>query len=777
MSFKIRVILLVFVCCSWLTSYTQLGMGEWRMHISPNNAIGVVKANNAIYAALPGGVLEYDLTAGEKTTMTAANFLSDVNISAIGHDQQTDMVCIGYTNGNLDIFDKETVYNLPAILTSSVSGVKRINNMTGRNKEMFLATGFGIVVINLEKREVKDTYYPTGGLQQVIDVTFANDSIYALTPNKIYSALASNLFLADPAQWNELANIPDYISTGSYNVLTAFNNELYLGYNDEIYNSDTLFKIENGQLDVVLDELELFGLSVTNEKLVVGLDGSLKIFNTDLEEEQAIFQYNHTSFPGPVTAVFDEGFYYIADRRSGLVRAQNAFSSLNIDFEGPRYSSSYRVDWQAGKLGVAAGRLNANNPAFSNEGGASFQDELWTSINPGNQPMLQGAAIWDFISVAVNPNNTDEIAFGTYSGIPLVVSDNGTTITDTFGFSNSNIEPTVLGNGWGQVTDITYDNDGNMWFLNASTQRPLKVYTEEGEWLDFNLGNSVSNRLTRRLLIDNNGYKWFGVEGAGVMAFDDNGTLGDASDDRYRILNTGENSGNLPSSTVEAIAVDLDNNIWVGTEEGMRVLFNSFNVFDAAAGEYNFQRLLIEFGENVEIVLGTTHITDIEIDGANRKWIGTQNAGVFLFSSDGLELIENFTAQNSPLLSNAILDIAIDQNTGETYFVTDEGMISYRSDASQGDRNYANVKVFPNPVYPDYFGPITIQGIASNSMVKITDLSGKLVYETQSNGGTAVWDGLTLDGKRATTGVYLIWTAVDLEGVRGRAVGKVVFVN
>lgn len=777
MKITMRAILLVFICSSYFISHSQLGMGEWRMHISPNNAIGVAKANNAIYAALPGGILEYDLTAGEKTIMTAANFLSDVDISAIGHNIETDLVCVGYANGNLDILKNETVFNLPAILNSSVSGIKRVNNMTSRNKEMFLATGFGIVVLNLDKREVKDTYYPTGGLQQVVDVAFANDSIYALTPNKIYSALASNLFLADPSQWNELASIPDYTSTGAYNALTSFNNELFLGYSDEIYNSDTLFKFDNSELEVVLDGLELYGLSVSNEKLIIGMDGELKILNTDLSEDQSIFQYTHGAFPGPRSAVYDDGFYYIADRRSGLVRAQNAFSSLNINFEGPRFSSSYRVDWQSDKLGVASGRLNANNPAFSNDGGFTFEEEKWVSINQSNQSLLQGAAVWDFIAVGVNPVNPDEVAYGTYSGVPLLLSSDGVTITDTFGFSNSLIESHSLGNGWGQITDLKYDNEGNLWVLNSSCQRPLKVYTADGEWLDFNLGNSISNRLTRRLVIDDNGYKWFGVEGAGVMAFDDNGTLDDPSDDRYRLLNTGENTGNLPSSTVEGMAVDLDNNLWVGTDEGMRVLFNSFNVFDASTGESNFQRLLIEFGENVEIVLGTTHITSMEIDGANRKWIGTQNAGVFLFSPDGLELIENFTAQNSPLLSNTILDIAIDQNTGETYFVTSEGMISYRSDASSGDRNYTNVKVFPNPVYPDYFGPVTIQGIASNSMVKVTDLSGKLVFETQSNGGTAVWDGLTVDGKRATTGVYLIWTSIDIEGVKGRSVGKVVFVN
>jgi hypothetical protein len=216
----------------------------------------------------------------------------------------------------------------------------------------------------------------------------------------------------------------------------------------------------------------------------------------------------------------------------------------------------------------------------------------------------------------------------------------------------------------------------------------------------------------------------------------------------------------------------------VGTTEGMRVLYASRNVFDGAPGTFNFQRLLIEFGEAVEIVLGTTHITAIAVDGANRKWFGTANSGVFLFSPDGLTLLENFTAQNSPLLSNAILDIAIDQNNGEVYFATDRGLVSFRGDASRGDITYSNVKVFPNPVLPTYEGMVTIQGIAANSEVRITDMSGKLVFKTRSNGGTATWDGRTLDGQRATTGVYLIFTAVDSQNVTGgRHVGKVVFIN
>lgn len=271
--------------------------------------------------------------------------------------------------------------------------------------------------------------------------------------------------------------------------------------------------------------------------------------------------------------------------------------------------------------------------------------------------------------------------------------------------------------------------------------------------------------------------KWLGFRNGGILAYNHGSSIENAADDKYKVFNTGANTGDLPSNEIEAIAADFDNNIWIGTPEGMRVLYNSSNVFDAGLGEYNFQKLLIEYGENVEIVLGTTHITSIKIDGANRKWIATGNSGVFLLSSDGLEVLKVFTKENSPLLSNTVYDLAINHTTGEVFFLTEDGIISYRSDASQGDIEYEEVKVFPNPVYPEMQGPITIQGIAYDSDVKITDVSGKLIYKTKSNGGTATWNGKTMTGERVKTGVYLIWTSIDDYEFKGRYVGKVLVIE
>jgi hypothetical protein len=226
---------------------------------------------------------------------------------------------------------------------------------------------------------------------------------------------------------------------------------------------------------------------------------------------------------------------------------------------------------------------------------------------------------------------------------------------------------------------------------------------------------------------------------------------------------------------VNAVAVDFDNEIWIGTDNGFAVLYNSESAFGAAAGDYNAQRIKVDFEGNVEYVLGNTNITDIEVDGGNRKWFGTANSGIILLSADGQEVIEQYSTDNSPLISNTIIDLKLDQSTGELFIVTDKGLVSYRTDATYEDPDYTAVNVFPNPARPEFEGPITIQGVRYNSDVKITDVAGNLVYKTASNGGTATWNGKNINGEKVSTGVYLIWTAAN-EG-KGRYVGKVLVVH
>jgi len=243
-----------------------------------------------------------------------------------------------------------------------------------------------------------------------------------------------------------------------------------------------------------------------------------------------------------------------------------------------------------------------------------------------------------------------------------------------------------------------------------------------------------------------------------LFAFDMNGTLDDESDDRYEKFNVVDVNNKIISNNVFSFAEDHDGNIWVGTDKGIVVYYTPSRVFDE--GLFYGQQIIVPRNDGTglaDILLGTEKVTAIAVDGANRKWVGTAKAGVFLFSDDGLENIHHFTTENSPLLSNNILDIAIDGEKGTLYFGTDKGLISYKSTAIDGKDNFRDVYVYPNPVREDYQGEIVITGLVGNVNVKITDITGNIVYETTALGGQAIWDGKTFSGDRVHTGIYMIF--------------------
>lgn len=769
--------LVLFLFFTVLTSAinAQVGMGEWRMFPSPNIVKDVVAGNGNVYGLLETGILEYDETAHEQTLWTAANFLSAVRTTAIAYDASNNILVVGYQNGNIDLIQKNSVYNIPAIYNAQINGNKEINDIEIEGNEAYISTGVGIVVLDINKREIKDTYNPSSDNEEYIDVTFSQDSIYVLTKTQLFVGSKANQFLADPSQWTINTLVPQYDSVGYYQNVVSFSGNLFLSFrNTTVGNSDTIFKISNLTRSVFMDDFTCRDIQKDGNKLIVSRWGAISVYDNALTPETTIFQYKNGGSIIPNGACFENGIYYIADNNNGLVQAKNSWNSEKISFPGPRYNSAYRVKWTDGRLSIACGGMDGKVPTFSKDGGSTEKEGKWLSTSVYTSPTLNGSDTWDFLSTAIDPTNSDIVAYGTNSAVPLIITNKG-TVVDTFGFSNSLLEKNS--SGWARISDMCYDDDGNLWMLNSGGNNPLKVLTKDGQWYQFDLGNSAKNKYTGRIIIDQNNVKWLCLEGLGIIAFDNGDNIADKSDDKYKVFTTAVNYGNLPSNVVQAIAADIDNNIWIGTPEGMRILYNTDDIMDASPGDYDFQKLLIQYGANVEIVLGYTNITALQVDGGNRKWIGTSTAGVFLLSPDGMEVDKKFTTDNSPLLDNSILDIGLDRSTGITYFVTSKGLIAYRSDASQGDQEYTNVKVFPNPVRPDYYGPITIQGIAYNSDVRITDVSGRLVYHTTSNGGTATWNGQTLTGERAATGVYLIWTSINDHDVKGRKVGKVVFIH
>jgi len=751
----------------------QIGTGQWRLHI-PENAIDVTLMGGETYVAYEKGLGVYHESSGELSVWDAVSGLSDITISCVQKCASDNSVFIGYTNGNVDKLKNNRITNIPAIKLAQIQGSKKIFKMVEYDEHIYLATGFAIVKIDPKKNEVRDTYYPTNGNQAIMDVVFANDSIYALTPDKMYRGSVNNIALADPAQWT-LDTRVSAATHGFSDIEYTFNN-LYVLAKDPAYNGDTVYQITNGGLQVAYTEtfeMEIHAIGTIDNRLLVNYSGGARIYNNDYSTFANLGLYSNGAFSEAYNVAYDGTAYWIADRSNGLVKYLAEYQSSEVKLIGPPNSSMYAMDFQRGRMAITSGGLTAGSqPTFNRGGLYLFEEEEW-SLRDQNNMNLWSDTIFDYLAVSIDPGDKEQIAICTYSDVPLSIMDNSGQVTKAFTKTNSPLEPTTLGNGWTFLSDIQYDNKGNLWVLNGFSNEPLKVYTSGGDWHSFSLGSVAKGRITEDLVIDYNGNKWMAVRGVGLFGYKDQGTVDNSTDDQYINLNIGESSGALPSNEVTAIAVDFDNEIWIGTDAGFAVLFNSDNSFDAT--NYNAQRIKLEFEGNVEYVLGATNITDIEVDGGNRKWFGTANNGILLLSADGTEILEHHTTENSPLISNAIIDLEINYQTGEMFIITDQGLISYRTDATYEDPDYADVVVFPNPARPDFDGVITIQGIKYDSDVKITDASGNLVYQTTSNGGTATWNRKTINGDPATTGVYLIWTAPN-EG-KGRFVGKVLVVN
>ena len=771
-----RSILLLGLMGLSSAAFGQLGMGQWRMHVAASQSIDVAYGDGLAMAALKTGVIEYDQAAGETKIYNDQNGLSDIIVSCITYHPGTKSFFIGYDNGNIDqLYSDGSIVNIPAVKLAPMTGNKRINSFTARDGRVYAATGFAIIVLDPVKHEVKDTYNPFPVPKNYQSILFLNDSIYALHNDGMQKALENNPLLGNPNNWSVDNRVDIPALDISYLKAGVYDNEVYILARKEAYGGDSIMKVTSGGLQEFIGHqfsMEILNFQIINNKFGVSFSDSYLLFNEDLSIYFGISNYS-TAVPDIRSVAFDGNNYWVADYKNGLVKYDPFGNATMISREGPPKNDFFSINGNDGKIVVTAGTIDRVSLNFTLPAAYTMKEEEWTLMDKSNQAALWTNGVWDIGTAAVNPKNLDEVALGGYceNGVSIC---NGSTITNVYGASNSVLENTALGNNMTCITSLDYDEDGNLWVVNAYSPRILKVRAADGTWYAMSTNPSVANAYASELAIDYNGNKWVGIYGKGLMGYKDNGTISNPADDIIRVMETGEGSGNMPSDNVTALAADFDNEIWIGTDNGLAVLYNSEGVF-STAGTTDVSRILVTYDGNVELLLGTSYISDIEIDGGNRKWIGTAESGIFLISADGQEVIANFNMDNSPMISNVVLDMEFNQLTGELFIITDNGMVSYRTDASYEDPEYTSTKVFPNPVKPDFTGPITIQGIQYASDVRITDAAGNLVYKTTSNGGTATWNGKRLTGEDVSSGVYFIWTG-PTEG-KGKKVGKVVVIR
>lgn len=757
-----RSIVILLLISAALTAKAQYSIGSWKDHLPYNNAFSICHYNNNIYLATENGLFIKETADNSIRKLNKTNGLSDVGITAVENNE--NQLVIGYLNGNIDVIEKTDIHNIPLLKNEAILGEKKINNININNEIAYLSCSFGILEVNLPQKEISNTYWLNASQSLAVnEIAFFQNQLFAATDSGLYFA-HQNDNLIDFHSWN----VKSFTAGKKINALAAKDSTLFYQTADSLYSYPERFEaiaIANSSI-ITLAQEKLYLLSPT-VAYEIRLDGELvEVYNSnELAYVRDLLILNDTS--------------YFADFSKGLVT--NIGEEWSHDYpKGPHSINAYSIAVNENYLFIATGGIDAWNNAKVNMG------TLWSDYYDWNRLSGEYLGAKDIVDVKINPTNEKEIVLSTWNEglIELGWSESNQRFEKQQQYThlNTNSHLNTLSTdtsssiyGWIRVKSIAYDEEGNLWGANSQVNNPLFVKKNNGEWASFGFSSvNTTNVHLGNFLIDDVGQKWVIVpQGIGLVVYNDNNTIDNVNDDQDKVISGALGSGNLPSTSIYCMAKDRNGEIWVGSNKGVAVFFNPENIFNG--GDYDAQQILVEVDGYIEYLLTNETVTTIAVDGANRKWLGTQNAGLFLVSEDGTEQIHHFTADNSPLLSNNIIDVKINPSSGEVYIATAKGLVSYFSDATEGSLTHENVIVYPNPVRPEYNGTIAIKGLVQDADVKITDLNGVLVHETQALGSQAVWDGKNGYGDRVQTGVYLVFST-NATGTETN-VAKILFVH
>ena len=736
----------------------DVGIGQWRDHLPWKTTRAVTEAGNIVYCASEYGIIKYYKDEVRFERITKVNGLSDIGINDIRFSNDVQTLVIAYSNTNVDLIKGNLIINIPDIKMKQILGLKTINRITLRDDYAYLSCGFGIVVVDIVREEIHDTYYigPGGDQINVLDLTYNDTAFFAATEQGIYTAPVNSLNLANFEEWTRLSNIDPNME---YSLVETFSNRIFVmkpkagsAEQDSILMWDGV----SWERFVPQDAGTINNFQVGYDNFIVSYQYSVFQFDEQLDQVLKIYTYEQAS-PNPSDALLDsKGEFYIADRSLGLVRAWGGgFQSEIILPNGPSTTSIFGLFAGGDNVWIAPGGYTQTWSSLFIFGSTSvFSNGLWTTYNRGNTPVFD--SIRDVVNIAIDPGNPSRVLVGAFRNqVGAIEMINGEQ-TNVFDETNSELQPWEAANAIA-ITSISFDQYGNAWFTNSGAERMVSVMSPGYNWESYYLGPAAANVDTRTILATSADQKWIILrekvpdQNNNAIVFNDR----NPPDNQVVVLNGSAGSGNIPGSNIFSIAEDKEGEIWLGTDEGIAVFYNPTDLFTNSPSDA--ERILVNFDGFVQYLLETETVTAIAVDGANRKWMGTDRAGVFLLSADGTEQIYHFTEDNSPLFSNQITSIAINPVTGEVYIGTAKGLIAYKGSATEGVTEMDDIYAFPNPVPSNYSGQIGIRGLVSNASVKITDIGGTLVYETTAAGGQATWDGKNFSGRKAKSGVYLVF--------------------
>ena len=727
----------------------------WEGYFSYNEVRDLSESENRLFAACETALFSKNRSTNEIKTFNTVDGLSGETISTIYHSQVSNRTFVGHDNGLLIMINEATEeITLLVGIRDQAGGIppnkKKINHIYEHNSKLYISTDFALVEFKLTDFTFGDTFYisPTGAQAEVLETTVLNDEIYAVTLNHgIRKAPLSNPNLVNFAVWQTF-------DAGFWRGIVTFNEQLVA-----INSNNIIYRFIGTSPSIVLNIGQPFlDLRSRGDKLIAATATRVIVMNESFGQVVSI---QNTSIPD-LTSNFTSATIigdsiYIGTFENGVIET----SVTNPSFfevllpQGPNKNNIFSITvTPSGTLWATYGDYSQfNNPYPLDEYGISkLAQAQWLNI-----PYEELLGAKSIVRITVNPTNENIVYASSYfSGLLKLEDDVATTL---YNATNSSLESLVIAGNPSYGPDIrieqtAFDRDGNLWASNGLIANMFKVMRANGQWQSYDVSDVLGGFTgNSRMSVDKNKTKWLCTLDEGLIAFNEN------VNNRLIKITEGQNEGNLPSSAVQCAVVDNRNQLWIGTRRGLRVLPSVDRFLNEEQLTTN-SIIILEDGLAQELMFGQ-FITDIAVDGANNKWIGTADAGVFQFSPNGQQTLQRFTTVNSPLPSNVINDIEINGTTGEVFIATAKGMVSFKGTSTKPNENLQDVYVYPNPVRPGFEGTVKISGLTSKANVKVTDIEGNLVYEEISEGGTIEWDTTAFGKYKVASGVYMIFISTD----------------
>ncbi|MFN8338944.1 MAG: hypothetical protein U0T36_07975 [Saprospiraceae bacterium] len=740
---RFHLFFFAFLAIFVVQGQSNLELDTWKSHLSFKSGIKVTKTKDKIVYASARGLFTVDQNDLSVKFFSKEDGLSDVIIQHLYYDKNQDQLFIIYADNNIDIISGAEVINIPTIKNNtSVLGSKTINDIFFSEDIAYIATDFGVLGFDLISHEFLFTTFTS---QKIDCVGYHNGVIYASSETNLYYFPKSGTNISDFNSWSLRTQL-----TGTITNMAVKYNKLFLSTYTQVLmvNSDTIVELLH-----VTDPEAIGFLSEEGSTLMIGIKKGTEGRTIFYEENGNTVEKGYGCARLVQYAVEDnKGRVWYGDIWEPIKYTESKTEDCKyLRFSVPYDNDASGITFKKDKAYFGSNGVTEDfGYKYTRYGYYTLQNNEWINYSPENFPALNAYDLFHIRTVALHPKNDDIYLGSYYNG--LLKYNEVTKETQHWNKYNSVLGGTVGDSSRTRIAGLVFDKDENLWISSYGAVKPLVVKTKDNTWHSFAV---PGNTNLHQIAIDDNGNKWIAVHGVGngLLVYNEGSKISDPTDDKSRNIN--RNNSEIKGNKVNCVSVDLDGSVWVGTDEGP-VVFDCGDPFSNDC-KGSTRKVIVD---NIPApLLRYEDILSIAIDGANRKWFGTRN-GIFVQSPDGISQISKYDVQNSPLLDNIVRELAYNPTTGEMFIVTQGGIQSLKTETTGGkNSNASNVYAFPNPVRPEYTGPIAIKGLIRDANVKITDINGKLVFETKALGGQAIWDGMDYNGDKAATGVYLVFSA------------------